>query len=180
MGYDRRIGPLFLKAGIGYGGSCLPKDTEAFIKYAEELGEEIKIIKAARNVNEERIERIIKIMENKIGKIGGLRILQMGISFKENTNDVRESQALKLYYALIKKGANVIVFDPVSKIEGIRYCESIKACLNSIDAIVVATEWPEFKILEDMDLKIPVIDGRRILNPEKFEKYAGIGRHYGD
>ena len=180
MGYDRRIGPLFLKAGIGYGGSCLPKDTEAFIKYAEELGEEIKIIKAARNVNEERIERIIKIMENKIGKIGGLRILQMGISFKENTNDVRESQALKLYYALIKKGANVIVFDPVSKIEEIRYCESIKACLNSIDAIVVATEWPEFKILEDMDLKIPIIDGRRILNPKKFEKYAGIGRHYGD
>ena len=180
MGYDRRIGPLFLKAGIGYGGSCLPKDTEAFIKYAEELGEEMKIIKAARNVNEERIERIIKIMENKIGKIGGLKILQLGISFKENTNDVRESQALKLYYALIKKGANVIVFDPVSKIEGIRYCESIKDCLISIDAIVVATEWAEFKILEEMDLKIPVIDGRRILNHEKFEKYVGIGRYYGD
>jgi len=180
MGYDKRIGPLFLKAGIGYGGSCFPKDTEALITFAEELGEEMKIIKAARKVNEERIERIIKIIENKIGKIGGLRIFQMGISFKENTNDVRESQALKLYYALIEKGANVIVFDPVSKIEGIRYCDSIKDCLNGIDAIVVATEWPEFKILEDMDLKIPVIDGRRILNPEKFEKYVGIGMYYGD
>jgi len=180
MGYDKRIGPLFLKAGIGYGGSCFPKDTEALITFAEELGEEMKIIKAARKVNEERIERIIKIIENKLGKIEGLRILQLGISFKENTNDVRESQALKLYYALIKKGANVIVFDPVSKIEGIRYCESIKDCLISIDAIVVATEWTEFKILEEMDLKIPVIDGRRILNHEKFEKYVGIGRYYGD
>jgi len=179
MGYDRRIGPLFLKAGIGYGGSCLPKDTEAFIKYAEELGEEMKIIKAAKKVNEDRIGRIIDILGKKFGKIKGLNILQLGISFKENTNDLRESQALKLYHSLIEKGANVMVFDPVNSVEGVNFCENLDDCLNDIDAVIVATEWPEFKKLENMNIKIPIIDGRRILNPEKFERFIGIGR-YGD
>jgi len=182
MGYDRRIGPLFLKAGIGYGGSCFPKDTEAFIKYAEELGEEMKIIKAAKKVNEDRIGRIIDILGKKFGKIKGLNILQLGISFKENTNDLRESQALKLYHSLIEKGANVMVFDPVNSVEGINFCENLDDCLNDNDihAVIVATEWPEFKKLENMNIKIPIIDGRRILNPEKFERFIGIGRYCDD
>ncbi len=178
MGMDKRIGPLFLKAGIGYGGSCFPKDTQALISFAEEIGEEMKIVKAARKVNEERIDRIIKILEGKFKKLKGLRILQLGISFKENTSDVRESQALKLYEMLKEKGAIVNVFDPVNRIDGIDYCSSIEDCINNADVIIIATEWQEFRILEKMNLKIPVIDGRRILNPDKFEKYIGIGRYY--
>jgi len=180
MGYDRRIGPLFLKAGIGYGGSCFPKDTEAFITYAQELGEDLKIIKATKNVNEDRVSRITDILRKKFVKIEGLKILQLGISFKENTNDLRESQALKLYYLLIENGAEVTVFDPVNSVDGINFCENLDDCLNVVDAIVVATEWLEFKKLETMNIKKPIIDGRRILNPEKFEKYTGIGRFCGD
>ncbi len=178
MGMDRRIGPMFLKAGIGYGGSCFPKDTQALISFAEDIGEEMKIVKATKKVNEERIERVIKILEGKFKRLQGLRILQLGISFKENTNDVRESQALKLYEKLKEKGAIVNVFDPVSRISGIDYCNSIEDCINNADVIVIATEWQEFKILEKMNIKIPVIDGRRILSPDKFEKYIGIGRYY--
>jgi len=180
MGYDRRIGPLFLKAGIGYGGSCLPKDTEAFIMYAKELGEELKIIKAAKKTNEDRIDRIIDILKKKFVEIKGLKILQLGISFKENTNDLRESQALKLYRSLIKNGADVVVFDPVNAVEGINFCGNLNDCLNGVDAIVVATEWPEFKKIENMNIKIPLIDGRRILNPERFKEYIGIGRYCSD
>jgi UDPglucose 6-dehydrogenase len=178
MGLDKRIGPLFLKAGIGYGGSCFPKDTQALITFAEDLGEKMNIVKAAKKVNEERIERIIKILERKFKTLKGLKILQLGISFKENTNDIRESQALKLYEILKKKGAIVNVFDPVNRIDTIDYCNSIEECINNADVIIVATEWQEFKILETMNIKIPVIDGRRILNPNKFENYIGIGRYY--
>ncbi|MGC9176758.1 MAG: UDP-glucose dehydrogenase family protein [Thermoplasmata archaeon] len=178
MGLDKRIGPLFLKAGIGYGGSCFPKDTQALITFAEDLGEKMNIVKAAKKVNEERIERIIKILERKFKKIKGLKILQLGISFKENTNDIRESQALKLYETLKKKGAIVNVFDPVNRIDTIDYCNSIEECINNADVIIVATEWQEFKILETMNIKVLVIDGRRILNPDKFENYIGIGRYY--
>ncbi|MGC8861033.1 MAG: UDP binding domain-containing protein, partial [Thermoplasmata archaeon] len=159
-------------------GSCFPKDTQALISFAEEIGEEMKIVKAARKVNEERIDRIIKILEREFKKLKGLRILQLGISFKENTSDVRESQALKLYEMLKKNGAIVNVFDPVNRIDGIDYCSSIEDCINNADVIIIATEWQEFRILEKMNLKIPVIDGRRILNPDKFEKYIGIGRYY--
>jgi len=180
MGYDRRIGPLFLKAGIGYGGSCFPKDTEAFLTYAEELGEELKIIKAAKKTNEDRIDRIIYILKKKFVEIKGLKILQLGVSFKENTNDLRESQALKLYRSLIENGADVVVFDPVNAVEGINFCGNLNDCLNGVDAIVVATEWPEFKKIEDMNIKVPLIDGRRILNPERFEEYIGIGRYCSD
>ncbi|MGC8993043.1 MAG: UDP-glucose dehydrogenase family protein, partial [Thermoplasmata archaeon] len=153
MGLDKRIGPLFLKAGIGYGGSCFPKDTQALITFAEDLGEKMNIVKAAKKVNEERIERIIKILERKFKKIKGLKILQLGISFKENTNDIRESQALKLYETLKKKGAIVNVFDPVNRIDTIDYCNSIEECINNADMIIVATEWQEFKILETMNIK---------------------------
>jgi len=180
MGYDRRIGPLFLKAGIGYGGSCFPKDTEAFITYAQELGEDLKIIKAAKKVNEDRINRVIFILKKKFSEIKGLKILQLGISFKENTSDLRESQALKLYHSLIENGANVKVFDPVNSLGDLNSCENLDDCLNDVDAILVATEWPEFKKLETMNIRIPIIDGRRILNPEKFKKYTGIGRFCGD
>jgi len=180
MGYDRRIGPLFLKAGIGYGGSFFPKDTEAFLTYAEELGEELKIIKAAKKTNEDRIDRIIDILKKKFVEIKGLKILQLGVSFKENTNDLRESQALKLYRSLIENGADVVVFDPVNAVEGINSCGNLNDCLNGVDAIVVATEWPEFKKIENMNIKIPLIDGRRILNPERFKEYIGIGRYCSD
>ncbi len=178
MGLDKRIGPLFLKAGIGYGGSCFPKDTQALITFAEDLGEKMNIVKAAKKVNEERIERIIKILERKFKTLKGLKILQLGISFKENTNDIRESQALKLYEILKKKGAIVNVFDPLNRIDGISYCNSLEDCIDNANVIIIATEWQEFKILETMNIKIPVIDGRRILNPNKFENYIGIGRYY--
>ncbi|MEM3431642.1 MAG: nucleotide sugar dehydrogenase, partial [Candidatus Micrarchaeia archaeon] len=179
MGYDKRIGPLFLKAGIGYGGSCFPKDTEALISFAESLGAEMSIVKSARKVNESRIERIINIIIKKFGKIEGLKILQLGITFKDNTNDTRESQALKLYYTLKEKGAYVTVYDPVAKISDLNYCKKIEKCIEKSNLIIIASEWPEFKNLEKMNIEKPVIDGRRILDPSKFKEYIGVGRYYG-
>jgi len=179
MGLDKRIGPLFLKAGIGYGGSCFPKDTQALISFAEEVGEELKIVKAAIEVNNHRVEKMIRLIKAKMGDISIINILQLGISFKENTNDIRESPALKLYEKLKELGAKVRIYDPVNKMNSIDYCENLKDCIENTDLIIIATEWPEFKALEYMNLKIPVIDGRRILDPSKFVNYIGVGKGNG-
>lgn len=175
MGYDRRIGSLFLKAGIGYGGSCFPKDTEALLSYARSLGEKMKIVQAAEKVNNTRIKSILAFLEGKYGRISGMNILQLGLSFKENTDDIRESPALRLYRSLSERGARVAVFDPKKSPVRVNWCDSIAQCLEGKDLIIIATEWPEFKLLEKMDIRVPIMDGRRILDPKKFIDYSGVG-----
>lgn len=177
MGLDRRIGPRFLKAGIGFGGSCFPKDTKALISYANQLGINLDLISSTLKINDDRIDRLIGHLKERFTDLSKLRILQLGLSFKENTDDIRESPAQKLYLELIRNGAKVKVFDPVTKVNGIDICPSIEQCLDEVDVIIIATEWPHFKVLENLNIKIPVIDGRRILNPTKIPNYIGIGMY---
>ena len=178
MGYDKRIAPYFLRAGLGYGGSCFPKDTEALISFARELGEPLTIIEAAASHNNARIQHVLGIIKSQLGKdLQGKKIAVMGVSFKENTDDVRESPALKLIHELSKFGANLIVYNPVDVDTGLNIpvLKNFKEIPKDLDIIVVASEWDEFRILEDKNLEIPVVDGRRMLSPAKFKKYVGVG-----
>jgi len=173
MGLDKRIAPYFLKAGIGYGGSCFPKDTKAIAAFARENGEELSIVEAAMRVNEERIKRVVKKVSELMPKSNeeDAKVCVLGIAFKDNTDDIRESQALKLIWALKEKGYRVIAYDPIVKkpIEGVEIAGSMEEGIRNAKLVVVATEWDEFKGIKTDK---PVIDARRILDPEKKNVYA--------
>ena len=165
MGFDKRIAPYFLRAGIGYGGSCFPKDTKAITEFARGLGEQLKIIEATIEVNEDRMDRVYKMINVLLnGKIANVGIL--GIAFKDNTNDTRESQSLKLINKLKSEGFNVNVYDPVVKvgIDNVNICNNIDECIASSDMLVITTEWKEFKSIKTSK---PIIDAKRILDPNK-------------
>ena len=165
MGFDKRIAPYFLRAGIGYGGSCFPKDTEAITEFARGLGEQLKIIEATIKVNEDRVDRVYKMINVLLnGKIANVGIL--GIAFKDNTNDIRESQSLKLINKLKSEGFNVNVYDPIVKvsIDNVNRCNSVDECIASSDILVITTEWKEFKSIKTSK---PIIDAKRILDPNK-------------
>lgn len=165
MGFDKRIAPYFLRAGIGYGGSCFPKDTKAITEFARGLGEQLKIIEATIEVNEDRMDRVYKMINVLLnGKIANVGIL--GIAFKDNTNDTRESQSLKLINKLKSEGFNVNVYDPIVKvgIDNVNICNNIDECIASSDMLVITTEWKEFKSIKTSK---PIIDAKRILDPNK-------------
>ena len=165
MGFDKRIAPYFLRAGIGYGGSCFPKDTKAITEFARGLGEQLKIIEATIEVNEDRVNRVYKMINVLLhGKIANIGIL--GMAFKDNTNDTRESQSLKLINKLKSEGFNVNVYDPIVKvgIENVNRCNSIEECIASSDMLIITTEWKEFKNIKTSK---PIIDAKRILDPSK-------------
>ncbi|MBE5728108.1 UDP-glucose/GDP-mannose dehydrogenase family protein [Candidatus Parvarchaeota archaeon] len=165
VGLDKRIAPYFLKAGMGFGGSCFPKDTAAFISFSKEVGENLSIIESAVKVNSNRILRIIDILENKFnGKEKDTKIGILGLTFKADTDDTRESQAIKLANELLHVGFKVNAYDPKAKVklDDVKIFSSAKECIDNSDAVVIATEWPEFEnlILNDKF----TIDMRRILS----------------
>ena len=176
MGLDKRIAPYFLSAGIGFGGSCFPKDTRAFVSFARGIGEDLSIINDAVIVNENRVKRVFDILnqnfkDNKPSTQVGI----LGLTFKANTDDTRESQAIKLISLLKHDGYKVNVYDPMAKenLEGVTWFESAYECAKNSDAVVVATEWEEFK-----DLVITnkmTIDMKRILNPSKVNNLITVG-----
>jgi UDPglucose 6-dehydrogenase len=192
IGADSRIGRSFLFPGIGYGGSCFPKDIKALIKTAERMGYELKICKATDEVNTNQRE----IFWNKIktffkGNLSGKRIGVWGLSFKPKTDDLREAPSLFIVNRLISHGAEVVVHDPVAMGRAreyfgdkVRYAESnYDACVDA-HALVIHTEWneyrqPDFDTLKKI-MRIPVIfDGRNLYDPKKLErlgfKYFGVG-----
>ncbi|MEM0201456.1 MAG: UDP-glucose/GDP-mannose dehydrogenase family protein [Candidatus Micrarchaeaceae archaeon] len=174
MGLDPRIGDKFLKAGLGFGGSCFPKDTKAMVSFADQLGIELSIVKAAIKVNEKRINHVLEMIRNITNE---KKILVLGLAFKENTDDIRESRSLLLINALIENGFTVKYYDPVVKtdIKISERCEDIENCIKESKVIAIATEWPIFKNYEKiMDDKI-VIDLRRILDSDKIKNYRGVG-----
>jgi len=187
IGLDKRIAPYFLKAGLGFGGSCLPKDTKAVTYFARQLGEPLTIVEAAIKVNEERISRVIRMAKEILGDLKGRRIAVLGLAFKENTDDVRESQALKLVKKLKEHGVVVKAYDPKALNNALKEAEfiasnSTEECLKESELAIIATGWNEFreKISEKLLLKLGVkaiIDARRILNPQKFRKitFKAIG-----
>ncbi len=191
MGLDKRIGKEFLKAGIGYGGSCFPKDVDAFIWIAEKVGYNFGILKEVKKVNQHQIELFIKKVEDTLWILKDKTIGILGLSFKPNTDDIRESPAIKVITVLKQKGAKIKAYDPkaVEKMKqifpDIEYCRSVYDTAKNCDCLLILTEWDEFK---KMDLKRikqlmvhpTIIDGRNIFEPQKITKlgfiYKSIGR----
>ena len=192
MGMDERIGNKFLKAGIGYGGSCFPKDTKALHWLGNYYDKEFKTIKAAIEVNDNQKLKLIKKARQYYSSLEGLTVAVLGLTFKPGTNDLREAPSILNVGILLDDGAVVKAFDPVAEAEfdrlypgKIKYCESPEQALEDADLCMIFTEWEEIKKLTPQmfcnRMKKPVIlDGRNCFQIKEFEKlpliYDSIGR----
>jgi len=193
IGSDTRIGRSFLYPGCGYGGSCFPKDVKAIIKVAENVGYEMRVLKAVEQVNENQ-KGILFRKFNKFfnGDIEGKTVAVWGLSFKPETDDVRDAPALQLINSLIESSVNVRGYDPAAMSEAkkqlgdkIYYAKDIYDAADGVDALIVPTEWKEFRlpnwgILKKIMRTHLVIDGRNIYNKEELVsfgfEYKGIGQ----
>ena len=193
MGLDQRIGPKFLHPGPGFGGSCFPKDTLAFANLGRKVGSPLTIVETVIKVNREQRMRMIEKIEAALGNLEGKTIGVLGLSFKPNTSDVRESPAIDIVKTLLEKGAKVKAYDPAAMegfkqvvgSKGLNYCKNSYEVAKGADALVFLTEWNEFRNLDLIKIKKllaqPVIlDLRNIYEPEKMAelgyKYSGVGR----
>tara|TARA_B110001454_G_C12714794_1_gene432193 strand:+ start:657 stop:1964 length:1308 start_codon:yes stop_codon:yes gene_type:complete len=190
IGLDPRIGKLFLNAGPGYGGSCLPKDMSALINFADSIGVNPTFLKAVEKTNHEQIDNIISLMKKELGKIKCKKITILGTAFKPNTNDIRASKSIELIKKLLKNNAKITVHDPkalenTKKIFGskINYVTSLQDALDKSHCVVIMTHWKQYNQLNKNSLRIMkskiVIDTRRILmGKELGGRYfaVGIGR----
>jgi UDPglucose 6-dehydrogenase len=193
MGYDKRIGPMFLDAGLGWGGSCFPKDVEALVYMAEEKGLDPKILKKVTDVNYERRKEAVAHINEMTGGVKGKTIGLLGLAFKPNTDDMRDAPSIDIAQALIAAGAKVRGYDPVAidvarpMLPAVEMFDDPYSMSKDCDALVVVTEWNEFKQL-DLEkvkglLETPVVfDGRNIYDPEMMKKlgykYRGMGRGF--
>ena len=192
IGADRRIGSSFLFPGVGYGGSCFPKDVKAMMKSASDRGYDFRILGAVDAVNRQQKERMVAKMQQHFGNLSGKTIALWGLAFKPRTDDMREAPSIPIIERLLEKGARVRAFDPAAapvatKIFGdrIALCERSYDALNGSDALAIVTEWnefrePDFDKMKSM-LKSPVVfDGRNIYTPEQMRAlgftYFSIGR----
>lgn len=192
IGLDGRIGRKFLHAGPGYGGSCFPKDTMALVRTAQESGARLRIVETATEVNDRRKKGLAeRVISHCGGNVGGATIAVLGLTFKPNTDDMREAPSLELLPALQAGGAAVRAFDPEGMDEarkllnGVVWCEDAYAAMTGADAVVILTEWNEFRAL-DLErvkslMKAPVmVDLRNIYDPNQMAaagfRYACVGR----
>lgn len=194
MGLDNRIGPKFLHAGPGFGGSCFPKDTRAVAQIARDHGREFRIIEAVLAVNVETQGRMVEKITHELGTIAGKTLAVLGLAFKPNTDDIRESPALPIVRGLIDQGAHVRTFDPAA-MDGCRpilpeatFCDNAYEAATGADAVIILTEWNPFRKLELERLrglvKTPlIIDLRNLYEPDKMAEagfdYISIGRPDG-
>ncbi|ALS20723.1 MULTISPECIES: UDP-glucose dehydrogenase family protein [Paenibacillus] len=193
MGLDKRIGPSFLNAGIGYGGSCFPKDTEALIQIAGNANYEFKLLKSVVEVNKHQRFNVINKLEDLLGNLSSKTIGIWGLAFKPNTDDVRDAPSIEIVETLIKKGCIIKVYDPIAinnfrKVvnhENIVWCDSITDAAIDCHGVCLLTEWNEFKEVDlkniEKLMKLPVfIDGRNVYAKERIEEtglnYYSIGR----
>ena len=190
MGLDKRIGPLFLNAGLGYGGSCFPKDVKALIAQAKNLGYQLTLLEEVENINKTQPLKAVQFCKEHLGDLKGKTIAILGLAFKPNTDDMREARVVPIVNQLLKEGAKVTAYDPVAIpvaktifTDKIQYATSTAECLKNADCCILVTEWDEFKKLTPEDFiktmnQPMLIDGRRIYNPEEFGKklkFAAIG-----
>lgn len=191
MGMDSRIGRRFLDAGLGFGGSCFPKDLSAFIKISEQLGYDFRLLKEVQRINSEQMDRFAEKITDTLWVLKGKTIGVLGLAFKQNTDDVRQSPAIELCRKLQKRGAHIRAYDPQAAekakelLPDITYVEEMNDVAEGCDALVVATEWPVFKTL-DLErvrrlLTHPIIfDGRNLFDPVEMERmgfiYKSVGR----
>jgi UDPglucose 6-dehydrogenase len=193
MGLDRRIGPKFLHPGPGYGGSCFPKDTRAVVELANDHDVKLSIIRTVIEVNDARAGKMLnKIREALGGELEGKTVALLGLTFKPNTDDLRESPAMSILSGLLDAGAKVQAYDPVvinelaqQPRDGLTYCEDEYAAAQGADGLVLATEWNQFRGL-DLDRLKEALDGpvlvdlRNVFEPESVRskgfEYTGVGR----
>ncbi len=189
VGKDPRIGPLFLTPGLGFGGSCLPKDVKALRQKAKSLGVPARLMTGVLGVNDEQPFEAMELLGKALGTVRGRRIAVLGLAFKGGVSDVRESRAVPLITGLLASGADVVAFDPMAMAEfielipSIEYASSAREALTGADACVVQADWEEFKRLGKKDFSMMrnavVVDGRRCLDPAKLRRagarYFGVG-----
>ncbi|MEW6070780.1 MAG: UDP binding domain-containing protein, partial [Candidatus Thermoplasmatota archaeon] len=176
----------------GFGGSCLPKDLKAIFSAAKSKGYYSKLLKSVLNINESQPLRVIELAEKALGSLRNKKIALLGLSFKPETDDVRDTKALPIAKELLRKGAKIIAYDPMAmenfkkliKSKNIVYAKNAKSALLNVDVCIIQTSWDEIKNLTSEDFKVMrkrvIIDGRRTFDkPEKFTKlgiaYLGIG-----
>jgi len=191
MGMDDRIGRRFLNAGIGFGGSCFPKDLSAFIKISEQVGYDFGILKEVQRVNAGQMERFVKKITETLWVLKDKKLGVLGLAFKQNTDDIRSSPAIELCQRLQKEGASLRVHDPKAMdkartvLNDVEYVEAMNDVAVGCDALVVATEWDEFKQLDlervRKELSCPIFfDGRNLFDPAEMERlgviYKSVGR----
>lgn len=193
MSTDVRIGKHFLYAGVGYGGSCFPKDIQALLSTAKDHGVDLKVAQAAEDANESQKRYLVGKIKKEFGaSLKGARIAMLGLAFKPNTDDLREAPALSMIEALLAEGAEIRAYDPVAMPgaeallkDRIRFAKNALEAAEGCDAVVIATEWNEFRNLSLQKLKgtmrgLRIFDGRNIWDPAFAQgqgfKYFGIGR----
>jgi UDPglucose 6-dehydrogenase len=191
MGLDNRIGRKFLHPGPGYGGSCFPKDTLSVLTMARQHGLPASLVASVVKVNDEQIPRMVEKIDRAVGGLRGRKLCLLGLSFKPNTSDTRESPAVRIAQELLKGGAQVRAFDPAAMDEArhvlpsLEYAEDAYDAARGCDAMVIATEWNEFRSLDwervRAALKSPVVvDLRNVYDPQHMNgigfRYAGVGR----
>ena len=191
MGLDERIGAKFLRPGIGYGGSCFPKDVSALKLLAGNSGYHFQLLNAVIEVNELQKRRVIRKLQKHLGSLVGKRIALLGLAFKANTDDMREASSLVLASRLRGEGATVVAYDPLAEEEarklmpGVEFADSAQTALDGADAIVLVTEWPEFGEIDWTEARgrvagAVVVDGRNHLDPQAVRAagfvYEGVGR----
>jgi UDPglucose 6-dehydrogenase len=192
MGMDGRIGSAFLQAGLGYGGSCFPKDVDSLIHTAGRLGYDFKMLKAVVDINRERSGRLVEMIRKVLGPLDEVRVAVLGLAFKPNTDDMREAKSLDVVHQLVAGGATVRAYDPVAVgnarpllPESVIYAASPYEAAQDADAVVLITEWNEFKYLNLERLRGVlrrriIFDGRNIWEPERMRRlgfeYYSIGR----
>jgi UDPglucose 6-dehydrogenase len=192
IGLDNRIGPKFLHAGPGYGGSCFPKDTLALLQTADAAGVDQRIVRTTVKVNDDRKEHMVERVERAVGgELKGKRIAVLGLAFKPNTDDMRDAPSIPLINALVERGAEVSAYDPVAREQaekiftGIEFASGADEAAANADALVIVTEWDEFraldleKIAESLRGKV-LVDLRNVYDRDEAEEagltYYGVGR----
>ena len=187
IGLDPRIGNLFLNAGPGYGGSCLPKDMKAIINLSSKIGVNPTLLTAVEKINKQQINYIVTLIKQNIGKIKGKKLTILGVAFKPGTDDIRDSMGIDLVKRLLKLGAKIIIHDPKAlenarKIfyDNIKYVKSVPSALKDCQCAIIMTEWKEYekinnKTIKHMAKKV-IIDSRRIIYNKNLDaKYFAIG-----
>ncbi|HAV42489.1 TPA: UDP-glucose 6-dehydrogenase [bacterium] len=191
MGLDKRIGPDFLRAGCGYGGFCFPKDLLAFIKIAEEVGYDFKLLKEVQEINEAQKMAVVRKTEELLWNLNNKTIGILGLAFKPNTDDMREAPSITIIKGLQSEGVKIKAYDPVAMprakevLEDVIYGNDPYEVAEGSDCLILLTEWPQFKDLDLLKIKEllsrpNIVDGRNIYQPEEMRKlgfnYKSIGR----
>ena len=191
IGLDSRIGPQFLRPGLGFGGFCLPKDVQAFIRLGERAGADVSLLKDAENINKKRIDNFLAKARHALWVVKDKRIGILGLAFKPGTDDIRFAPAVELIGRLLQERAVIQAYDPQAMermkpvFPGIRYCDDPHEVAENAEAIMIVTEWPEFKTLDwqrmrDSMLRPLILDGRNLLKGEKMVamgfEYQGVGK----